>query len=114
MNIRENLSLMSYRQQPFRPRGALCAGDGIDTHGAELCKQFSVKTPGVSELAGNLSGGNQQKVVVGRELDRKPRLLIAVHPSRRAGYWRDQVYPEPHCGGARPRRGGAAGFHRAG
>ena len=81
MNIRENLSLMSYRQRPFSRRGVM-RWRWIDTHAAELCAQFSVKTPNVSELAGNLSGGNQQKVVVGRELDRKPRLLVAVHPSR--------------------------------
>ena len=81
MNIRENLSLMSYGQPPFSRHGVM-RWRWIDDYAAALCKQFNVKTPSVSELAGNLSGGNQQKVVVGRELDRKPRLLVAVHPSR--------------------------------
>lgn len=41
-----------------------------------------IKTPTIKEQAINLSGGNQQKFVVGRELDRTPKLLVAVHPSR--------------------------------
>ncbi len=48
----------------------------------KLVEEYNVKTPNAKELAKNLSGGNQQKVVVGRELDRAPKLLIAVHPSR--------------------------------
>ncbi len=81
MNIRENLTLMSYDLSPFSQNGVL-NWRWIDKHSAELCARYSVKTPSVSEYAGNLSGGNQQKFVVGRELDRKPRLLVAVHPSR--------------------------------
>ena len=81
MNIRENLTLMSYDQSPFSSRGVL-RWRWIDKHSAELCARYNVKTPSVSEFAGNLSGGNQQKFVVGRELDRKPKLLVAVHPSR--------------------------------
>ena len=81
MNIRENLTLMSYDQSPFSRRGVI-RWRWIDKHSAELCARYNVKTPSVSEFAGNLSGGNQQKFVVGRELDRKPRLLVAVHPSR--------------------------------
>ena len=41
-----------------------------------------MKTPSRLELAQNLSGGNQQKVIVARELSRKPDLLIAMHPTR--------------------------------
>jgi len=41
-----------------------------------------VRTPGVSTLARNLSGGNQQKMVVARELSRPGRLLIAAQPTR--------------------------------
>ena len=81
MNIRENLTLMSYDQSPFSKHGVL-RWRWIDKHAAELCARYNVKTPSVSEFAGNLSGGNQQKFVVGRELDRKPSLLVAVHPSR--------------------------------
>ncbi len=81
MTVEENLILMSYDQAPYSKNGILdwkC----IEGHSCEICRAFSVKTPTIKELAGNLSGGNQQKFVVGRELDRNPKLLIAVHPSR--------------------------------
>ena len=81
MNLRENLTLMSYDQKPFSTHGVL-HWKWIDQHSTELCGRYNVKTPNVAEFAGNLSGGNQQKFVVGRELDRDPKLLIAVHPSR--------------------------------
>ena len=54
----------------------------IDKRSREIVRQFQVKTPDVMEISRNLSGGNQQKMVVGRELSRNPELLIAVHPAR--------------------------------
>ena len=81
MNIEENLILMCYDRQPFSKNGML-SWKCIDDHCEVLCKTYNVKTPSIKEMAGNLSGGNQQKFVVGRELDREPDLLIAVHPSR--------------------------------
>ena len=81
MNVNENLALMGYDTEPYSKKGIL-NWNWIDKHSAEICKTYSVKTPDVFEISGNLSGGNQQKFVVGRELDRKPELLIAVHPSR--------------------------------
>jgi len=81
MNIEENLILMCYDQPPYSKHGIL-NWKWIDKHSEELCKTYNIKTPSIKEMAGNLSGGNQQKFVVGRELDRDPDLLIAVHPSR--------------------------------
>jgi general nucleoside transport system ATP-binding protein len=81
MNIEENLILMCYDQPPYSKHGVL-NWKWIDKHSEELCKTYNIKTPSIKEMAGNLSGGNQQKFVVGRELDRDPDLLIAVHPSR--------------------------------
>jgi len=81
MTLDENLILVSYKQENYSSRGFL-NWKWIAQHGKEIIKNFSVKTPGIKELAKNLSGGNQQKLVVGRELDRTPDLLIAVHPSR--------------------------------
>jgi simple sugar transport system ATP-binding protein len=43
---------------------------------------YDIRTPSESVLAGNLSGGNQQKVVVAREIGRNPELLIAAQPTR--------------------------------
>ena len=81
MTIEENLILMSYDQSNFSKNGFLCK-KWISEYCKRLCNQFNVKTPNIKEIASNLSGGNQQKFVVGRELNRNPNLLIAVHPSR--------------------------------
>jgi simple sugar transport system ATP-binding protein len=43
---------------------------------------FDVRTPSVQKITAQLSGGNQQKIVLGRELDRNPVLLVAVQPTR--------------------------------
>ena len=48
----------------------------------EKIAQFNVSTPGSDELAGNLSGGNQQKVVLAREVSGKVDLIVAVYPTR--------------------------------
>jgi general nucleoside transport system ATP-binding protein len=58
-----------------------------------IVEEFDVRTPGVDVPAAALSGGNQQKLVVGRELSGDPKLLIASHPTRgvdvgaQAGIW---------------------------
>lgn len=81
MTVEENLILMSYDKEPFSKHGFLNL-KFIESHSKQLCETFNVKTPTIKEKAGNLSGGNQQKFVVGREIERTPNLLIAVHPSR--------------------------------
>ena len=48
----------------------------------EKCKEFAIKAPNSMERCGALSGGNQQKVVIARELDPEPILDIAAHPTR--------------------------------
>ncbi len=58
-----------------------------------IVEEFDVRTPGVDVAAAALSGGNQQKLVIGRELSGNPKLLIASHPTRgvdvgaQAGIW---------------------------
>ena len=81
MSIEENLILVSYNRDKYSRSGFL-NWKWISKHSEEICEDYQVKTPDIKEKAQNLSGGNQQKFVVGRELDRTPNLLIAVHPSR--------------------------------
>ncbi len=62
-------------------------GPWIDWQGARadttrIVKDYDVRTPGIDVLASALSGGNQQKLIVGREMSGKPILLIASHPTR--------------------------------
>lgn len=54
----------------------------VTRNAAQLVKEFDIRTPSVQTGGGNLSGGNQQKMVVAREFHRKPRLLIASQPTR--------------------------------
>jgi general nucleoside transport system ATP-binding protein len=49
---------------------------------AEIIEQYDVRTPGVDTTADALSGGNQQKLIVGREMTSKPDVLVAAHPTR--------------------------------
>ncbi len=62
-------------------------GPWIDRGGARrdtqrIIEQYDVRTPGIDVLASSLSGGNQQKFIVGREMSGEPRVLIASHPTR--------------------------------
>ncbi len=62
-------------------------GPWIDRAGARndserVVKQYDVRTPSIDVLASALSGGNQQKFIVGREMSGQPSLLIAAHPTR--------------------------------
>jgi simple sugar transport system ATP-binding protein len=62
-------------------------GPWIDRSGARqdtqrIVEQYDVRTPGIDVLASSLSGGNQQKLIVGREMSSSPRVLIAAHPTR--------------------------------
>jgi general nucleoside transport system ATP-binding protein len=69
MSIAENIALRSGRKDA-RARAE------------RLIAEYRIKARGPDQLAGELSGGNQQKVVLARELDRKPDLLIASEPTR--------------------------------
>jgi simple sugar transport system ATP-binding protein len=48
----------------------------------EIVEQYDVRTPSINVTSGSLSGGNQQKLIIGREMRRKPRVLVAAHPTR--------------------------------
>jgi len=51
-------------------------------HAEEAVENFDIKTPSISTLAESLSGGNQQKLIVARELSQQPNLLVAAQPTR--------------------------------
>ncbi len=81
LSINENLILMSYDKRPYSRHGFI-NWKWVRAHNLELCEKYDVRMPGIETPAKQLSGGNQQKFVVGRELDRSPKLLIAMHPDR--------------------------------
>jgi simple sugar transport system ATP-binding protein len=56
--------------------------DGAREDAQRIVEQYDVRTPGIDTTARALSGGNQQKFIVGREMSGEPKLLIASHPTR--------------------------------
>ncbi|MCD4751486.1 MAG: ABC transporter ATP-binding protein [Anaerolineaceae bacterium] len=79
--VAENLILREHSQEPYARKGFLNL-KAISIHSEKLIKSFNVKTPSQETMVKNLSGGNIQKLVLARELARKPRTLIAAQPTR--------------------------------
>lgn len=79
--ISENLVLREHHVRPFSEKGFLMLKT-IAKHSDNLINKFNVKTPSRDTKAGSLSGGNIQKVVLAREISRKPRVLVAAQPTR--------------------------------
>jgi ABC-type uncharacterized transport system ATPase subunit len=79
--LAENLTLHDYEKEPFAKLGWLRPSRMI-AWARGLLKEFDVRGGGPKTRASALSGGNQQKVVVAREVARDPRALIAAQPTR--------------------------------
>jgi len=79
--IANNLILDLYHKPPYSKAGALKPGL-VEEHAKKQVEQFDIRTTSVYATAGSLSGGNQQKVVLARELSRPLKLLIASNPTR--------------------------------
>lgn len=81
MTVAENIALQTYYKEPISKNGILNY-DVINQKARELMEEFDVR--GASEFvpAKALSGGNQQKAIIAREIDRNPDLLIVSQPTR--------------------------------
>jgi simple sugar transport system ATP-binding protein len=79
--IANNLILDLYDKAPYSRRGALRPA-AIAEQANKAVEQFDIRTTSIDLTAGSLSGGNQQKVVLARELSRPLKLLIASNPTR--------------------------------
>jgi ABC-type uncharacterized transport system ATPase subunit len=79
--LAENLVLHDYEKEPNASHGWLFPRRIIQ-RARQLLKQFDVRGGGPSTRAAALSGGNQQKVVLAREIGRDPRVLLAAQPTR--------------------------------
>jgi general nucleoside transport system ATP-binding protein len=80
-SIAENIALHDYRSAPDSRFGWLFPRRLVE-RATRLIKEYDVRGGGAQSRAGGLSGGNQQKVVLAREIDRNPRVLIAAQPTR--------------------------------
>ncbi|WP_165985385.1 ABC transporter ATP-binding protein [Streptomyces sp. YIM 98790] len=77
----ENRMLGHVTQRP-NSNGPWLTGADARKDTERIVEEYDVRTPGVDVTAASLSGGNQQKLIVGREMSHRPRVLVAAHPTR--------------------------------
>jgi general nucleoside transport system ATP-binding protein len=104
MTLAENLGLAAIPQGRFVRRGILHSR-ALRQHARTLLEEADVRPSDPNALAYSLSGGNQQKVVLARELEREPRVLIAANPTqgldiRATNYVRRRLLESREAGGA--------------
>jgi len=81
MTIEDNLALQTYYRSPLSENGIM-QNDAFKENADRLIEEYDVRTQSEKNLARSLSGGNQQKAIIAREVDRNPELLIAAQPTR--------------------------------
>ena len=81
MMISENIALQTYYKEPLSKKGILNYTNIID-YAKKLMQEFDVRAANEIVPASALSGGNQQKAIIAREIDRNPDLLIVSQPTR--------------------------------
>lgn len=79
--VAENMILENYHKEPFSTKGRLNHKE-ISDYSKELIDKFDVRPRNEKHIAGELSGGNQQKVILAREISNDPDVLIAAQPTR--------------------------------
>ncbi|MEU4349927.1 ABC transporter ATP-binding protein [Streptomyces sp. NPDC023838] len=98
----ENRVLGHVTERP-NSKGGLLDNKAARLDTERIVREYDVRTPGIEVTAASLSGGNQQKLIVGREMSHNPKLLIAAHPTRgvdvgaQAQIW-DQIRTARHEG----------------
>lgn len=75
-SIMENIMLDRYYEKQYC-RGGILKQDEMRRHAEQLISEFAIKVPNSEYALGTLSGGNMQKVILAREMDADPELLIA-------------------------------------
>ncbi len=80
--LEENLILQRYFEQHFQKRGIIKKGE-MRRYAENLIDSFDIRSgQGPVTIARSMSGGNQQKAIIAREIDKQPQILVAVQPTR--------------------------------
>lgn len=80
-SVAENMILHRFHEMPYA-KGGILQDEAIRTHAQGLMESYDIRPRRSDYLAGELSGGNQQKVILAREIDDDPEILIAAQPTR--------------------------------
>ncbi|MCI5704568.1 MAG: ABC transporter ATP-binding protein [Pseudoflavonifractor sp.] len=81
-SLADNLALKTYYKPPFSEKGILNHA-AFDSYGEKLIQEYDVRSgQGIHTVTRSMSGGNQQKAIIAREVDKDPQLLVAVQPTR--------------------------------
>ena len=81
-SLAENMVLQKYWQEPFQKKGVISRAQ-VRSYAKRLIEQYDVRSgQGEETIARSMSGGNQQKAIVAREIDKNDPLLVAVQPTR--------------------------------
>ena len=104
LSVEDNLMMSDFWTDAFSKRGWLRRAP-IHDRTRRLISEFNIRTPNAAVLLRQLSGGNQQRVVLARELDRHPKLLIAAQPTRgldvgAVEFVYERITQHKQCGGA--------------
>ena len=91
--VAENLVLGRQRSPAFSWRGTLLRLRAIVEWARRLVKEFDIRTPSIETAASALSGGNQQKIIVAREMGSRPSVLLGLPADARGRHRRHRVHP---------------------
>ncbi|MDD6435605.1 MAG: ABC transporter ATP-binding protein [Clostridiales bacterium] len=81
-SLSENYVLNKYEHEPYTTHKVVFHSKAVESHGEVLTEEYDVRPRNPKAFAKSLSGGNQQKVILARELSSDPKIIIAMHPTR--------------------------------
>ena len=83
MDIKDNIVIKDLDTSRFsRAKGKFLLRGNIRKYAEDMREKYDIRCSSIEEETRNLSGGNQQKVILARELERNPKFIVAMHPTR--------------------------------
>ena len=106
-------AMLGFHDERVYGKGVLFDRGAIIADAQKKMKAFDVRPPSPLLKTANFSGGNQQKIVLAREIERNPKILLVGPADAGRRHRRDRIHPQAHRRPARRRQGAASGFGRA-